>query len=778
MWFDLLWYVCVAWTAMCTLAILRHDSVTNTARNASQTIIGAARAWTQKASTRETQPDAAEDADAEDEAEPAPPEPSVYAARDVRVFRHRVRPRATPIGRGSKPALSVSAAASGASAASASASSSSSWSAVRPLFAPLEFELELQWQAPPAVIEQGPRVPVTYEIRLQPEDGSPVLRSPASEEQQPMEAAEAPNDAREAEEDGMPQAIPPSIVAAPPSAPLIHRFTMGGGGDGGGGAERALPSASSSSSMDVESEESSADAAESSHSSDAGGESKEAAKAARPRKRKAASRSSSRAGGAARAPRVGRSAGLLADEDGSGSHGTFEEPRFTLQHPRAAAYTVSVLSSAGSYAAAAQIPRPGQAECLSAPLRFSFRLPALLYLVQCVPQSSADARQVLHALDKLLSVLTPRDDLRGIDWASIRTILEPRFSSRIQKRMLALLSRLIEWRCILIDLCANPLLIRAMQTMVDARLEHIAKKAAGERANKRARQHEQQQQQAQQPQQQQQQSPGMQSPASPEQQLAAAASASPPILLDTPAASASASGVDDSSFVASADPDDHAAHAHDPDHDHDFDPDDEHDPAAPQLLEPVLENIMWFCLKAIAIHDVQHKHSGGRRGQQAAAARCPATSDAADAAQSSDAAAPVVEDDPSLFGCSAALSSFVAAGGHMLLLSIVNPNTKTEWYPAYQADVLRALANICGQLTTTGRAESSGRGLDVRINDSSVAVFAVCVGVPVCTCCGVPAADSAAILHFLVRQATFGSDTAQDTLMHSAVRAKITNPYE
>ena len=834
MWTDLLWLLCVGWTVLATAAVLRADTIRHTAKLAlhatlrspahsdraastsselssamaarcglslclclllvhSPLFVSACQLWTRPAVLEEEEEaeedggaeggSAAAQAEAEEaqEAPPPAPAPSPYAASQVRVWRYVVTPRRTTpaphttTNQHRRPPLH--------SHPTHAAASSSSAAVARP--AALDFAVELQWQAPPAVLE-GERVPITYELRLQPEESASGSGAGGAEPQPSSDATPQREETQESK-------------ASAAQAPLIHRFTMSAP------AVAAEP-ATTTAAMDLDGEpaEEEGDSGGSGCGSgdNSASEVKDNEEMKRmhrlPRKRKVASRSSSRAapivgGAGAKRNNRTRSGGAEAaaaavalsfdedDDDEGGAdaalaaasssavaaapasadaadssmRGTFEEPRFLLEHPSGSSeYTVRVLASAGSYgAAAASAPRPSHADCLSLPVQLSFApLPRLLYLVQSLPASGSGsgsvsagrARKVLDAFDRLVQSLTPRDVLQGIDWATpLLHILKANNhnhshnhsansknnnsnnsgnnhnrlhrNNRIHKRACNVLGKLVDWKRILIDLCSHAALVRAMRQLVDDRLHSLAQRTHQARAKKRARKgdctNNNNASASGAP------AKAAEPPSSESAQPQPPQSQSQP---PTPVASEDESGLGEllvPDELPAAAPAENEGDTDDLDDDHgdnDNDEDDEESVAAaaapdaapataaatatdadadatavPALKDPILENILWFALAAVRLHDDQPCAPCSTSSGNSVSADPSTSASSPSLTSSSSASSP----SPSLV----ALRSFVAAGGHLLLFSLAQQCGKAEWFGQYQPDALTALANMCGQ---------------------------------------------------------------------------------
>ena len=715
MWFSLVCWIVGAWTLLATVAILRQQTLRQTVR---QLIQWNAAHWPRLLRVFGPAPpdadaaaaDSDDDDDSDSPAEAAePPPPSPFAPTQLRVLRQTVRPRRTAAAGNAHartaPASAVAAPAARSASAAAAVSSSSSGSsspsdAAAPASVPppppplpppaaLDFAVELQWTAPAAALEAAQRTAVTYELHL---DGAPM-----------------PADAENADGDGDAEMADAQdkVAGAAAAATLVHRFTVG------------PPPAAEAPCRDAAMEE---DA----DGGDAAADSEAAftfsPQVSRPKKRKAPSRSRSRAGRSAVARLCGGASDPSASSDAlpassadeatpatprrtlrrgsaasstasasaaasataaaaSGSHscGTFEQPGFVLFNPQAADYLLTVVSAAGSYAAAAASPaRPPGSQCTSAPVRFSFRLPALLYLVQTHPRTATHARQVLDGFDELLRVLTPRDELVGVEWAALAALLGKGgaggsssgggsgadgggFGGKIHRRACGVLGALVEWRSVLRELCANTALLAALQSLVDARLAHLESKRARDRPHKRARALSSSQIR---------EDVGT---ATPREGASEAGWAGPPEemaqhaqwvdseteteecdlaamqLAENEAAAAAAAAAAAEAPVAAE--------------------------AAPQLLDPILENALWFCLSAVGLHD----------NRSATELNCADEPGSAPAAVSADDAA----------ANQSSLRAFLAAGGHRLLYTLAQ-QSDAAWFPTYERATLTSLARIIG----------------------------------------------------------------------------------
>jgi hypothetical protein len=675
--------VCV-WTALAGASILRQDGLQATARAglcAAAARLREAHHWAtqqlQSAEKRRKEEEAKAEAAAAAAAAAktkAAETNNPHAPTELRVLRQIVQPRQRQ-----SPSRNTH---RGRHAAAQGGDSAAASDAVAPLFAepaPLQFAVELAWRAPRAVL-QGERAPVTYEVRLQPQDatavtdGSEVADTTSSKpvaplpdvpslpvnDSSPMEDALIDEEANAVEQKVENKRAHP--VAS--SAPEVHRFTQA--------VEQAL-----SSSMVQGEGEFGAPSRKRKHSRSR----------SRPRSNSAASHR--RVGSRGRKASVADSATSSQDEAEVSpadelpilleSTGTFEQPHFVLRDPRALSYRVEVQSSPESDAAAATSGRPSPAVSVSSAYHFTFRLPQLLYLVQCPPRSEAHAKQALAAYDSLLRELTPRDELSGVDWNSLTSLCQPTFSGEIHRHACVVIGRLAATPSILQSLCSNAELLRALHSLVEKRITHMSHKEEEERAAKRQRsQHEEQTPAAPQA-----ETPRVEATPISEQPLQTPRSSAvqgwpqvtpvhcSPVAVRTSVEqqpqppSSSPSSVSHASLSASSDDtammtDGECAGSAAPTS-HDF-------------LEPVLENVLSFCLAAVELH-TPHSSPAGAEAEDDADGVCV------------------------LRRAELAYRSFLSHNGH-LLLYLLAQQCDAEWFQRdahYLSRTLAAIATIARQ---------------------------------------------------------------------------------
>jgi hypothetical protein len=538
---------------------------------------------------------------------------------------------------------------------------------------PLTFALELAWSAPESVLQQ-PRV--TYQLTLQP------LVDEAAQPQQPAE--DQPQQA-----DGAPQELPAPLqftltVAAPSSADasastasghdaasLPHQIsTTGDDGVVFDLHESPLPPQSTSNAevtgsqaapsaddeeMDTSAPpEGSADASlESEHKSasrprgrkrKAGVSTTDANKAKPSSKARGGRRTASRsdisledaAGEANTESDAARSSELDTEEDHKqavrprktyaavaaassapassessspplSANSTFERPAFLFTSPAASAYAFTVTAQ----------PLSKQSLTVAEPevLHFRFVLPPLLFLLQSHPSSSSHASRVLAAFEAFVGHVRVQDEIAGVEWTGLEKLIDTEGSylqqHREVKRAMNVLGKLADLPCLVRSLAAHSGLLHAIKRRAQKRIAHLEEKAhggaghAGEEGGKRRKSGEHGEHHA---------------------------------------------AEQDDTHMMDVDSGVHAANA-----------DSQQQQQQPELLEPILENILWFLL---AILRLTQPHVLAASRPEIARANHQA------------------------------VEEFLKQGEGAALLLLVCSMAHTVWFEAYEEEVVAALVHL------------------------------------------------------------------------------------
>jgi hypothetical protein len=655
--FELSCLAAFIYTLLATAAIIRQETISHTVERIEKEWKEFRHSTEAKPATAPAETDDAESDTASETGETTPVEiaPSPDACTQLRISRQIVR-----------LALVASNARPYRPTASSSASAASSSSALPAL----EFALELQWQAPQTVLESStPRRPITYQVDVRAIDDAP-LATDESKYDSALPQVEGSQPSVDRYSVVVSDNDPPASAAAfslhgPNSTNDDVAVPMDADSDGAPGTEdvdlpkaRAAPSRKRKAASSTSRKKASTTAASKARTSRSrgwcgGGDDPTSTEGSAHDTSEASPAESSDEGARPRAVLPASASALPSTARSSfgtiRAASTFEQPAFLIEHPSAASYVFNV-STASSAAS------PSSASSLS----FQFNLPPLLFLIQSRPTNSTQREQVLQGFEQLSLELKVQDDLQGIRWDSLVDLLDPSLSSKISKRICKVLGRLAELPSVVRELAVQAPVISALHALAEHRIKHLAEKeSSGDlRPYKRSRKN---------------------SPAG-----APASDASVP--MEDVTAAAAVEGETDAA-----------------------DPPVESD----ELIEPILENIMWL---ALAVTDLTHSSEKNK----------VAPSSYASALDSANIRV---------------VNEFLRLGGVPLLLLLCQESS-SAWFVPYEDAALHSLV----QMFLSPPAAIS-------------------------------AADRDALLFFLLHIAQFGTQSARKILFESEVRYVLRNPF-